>query len=153
MRVQTVTISILAVTLLSIALLAVVLPFIWNSGVGFGTAVYGWQTYINNKIASDVLFIPPPAKNPDLVNQIAVVANTGYAPLKNLKVLMIDTNGNKTELNLTKLTLEGNLISVGTVTDLYIGEAVIADVPVLSDYTGYTFVVSSTYYTISERVG
>jgi len=149
-----VTITTMALVLLSLALLAVVLPWLWGATVSLLDAI-GNATFIqSNFVAADVYIIPPPVSNPYGTDQVTFVFNSGDITLTNVRVLLVDQALNVTELNLSLLRRDGTVVDSGSVVpEFRPGELIVAKVPAAPSYEGYHVLVQSREYTESLTVG
>ncbi len=139
-----------ALVLMGLALLAAIYPTLHSAVTGLADAIGVGTRNLSTYAKSDVVIVPPPAHNPLNVNQTLIIHNMGSTVLTQARVIMIDVNGNSTDLNFVILGENGSFISKN---DINPGEAIIATVPSKPSYIGYTFLFISREYTESEKVG
>ena len=147
-----------ALVLISVALLAIVLPWAWNVTVDVTSSLTGVSEVKQRALLADVYFVLPSALNPYNTDQLVFVLNSGKIPLTNARIRMLDTNLNIYDLNFFVLRRDGTSVGdrtspVQVVGVFHPGDLMVGIVPAKDSYLGYHFLFQSEEYSEVAKVG
>ncbi len=147
-----------ALILITVALLALILPWAWNLIVQTTNTLTGNTQTKQRAILGDVYFVLPSALNPSKTNQLVFVLNSGYIALTNARIKMLDTNLDVFDINFFVLRRDGTNVGdrtnpVQVVDVFYPGDVIVGILPAEDNYLGYQFVFQSREYSEAVKVG
>ncbi len=147
-------IAISALLIIAMGLVAILLPWAWNSMTQVVDVMGRASEARSKEILAMLVFYPPPAIPSDNNDQVLLVLNVGEIPLTNVKVIMVRKDLTQADLNFYIITTEGVETNWGYSAERFLpGDVIVARVPYEQNYIGYQFVIQSPDYSEAFVVG
>lgn len=143
--------------LVSIIITAIFYSWATTSTTAVAGAIHIDAEHSKKEILSDVTIITPPPVNKYNTKQPVIIHNSGSVPLSRVSISYLDPdNGVPSKPEGVKIDADGEITRIND-TDWPIkqfepGEAIIIWLPP-DEYTGYTIIFTSYYYSKSKTIG